>query len=411
MKSHFSSAFFAGNRARLRESVGTDAPIVVTANGLVQRSSIDGAYEFSQDADFWYLTGIDEPDIVLVMDRGREYLIVPERPSIRESFDGTVAAAPLSRRSGIKDVLDGRAGWERLGRRLKKVERVATPAAPPQYTERYGIYANPARAALAKRLRSYNGRLKRRDISKQLSHMRMIKQAPELRAMQSAIDITVATMKESLTPAKRRKYEYEYELEAEITRGFRRRGAAGHSFEPIVAGGKRACTLHNVANDSSLDPNDLVVVDIGAEVEHYAADITRTVSLGQPTKRQREVYDAVLDVQSFALDLLKPGITFKDYEEQVRHHMGERLLGLGLIRSNTLHNVQKFYPHGTSHFIGLYVHDAGDHDLPLEPGIVVSCEPGIYIPREGIGIRIEDDVLITKTGNRVLTEAMPKTLA
>lgn len=407
MKSFFSSGFFAGNRRRLQKLAGSDAPIVVTASGLLQKSNIDGAYTFSQDADFWYLTGIDEPDIVLVLDRGDEYLIVPARPGIRETFDGKVAAGPLTRRSGIRTVLDDKAGWERLGKRLNRVGRVSTLAPHPAYTERYGIYANPARANLVARLRSY-GRPKLTDLTPRLSHMRVIKQPPELRAMRAAVDITVDSMKEALTPAKRRAYRYEYELEAEITRGFRRRGAGGHSFDPIIAGGKRACTLHNVANDGELHKDELVVVDVGAEVEHYAADITRTVSLGKPSKRQREVHAAVLEVQRFALGLLKPGVTFKDYELQVRQHMGEQLMALGLIRKNDPKSVQRFYPHGTSHFIGLYVHDAGDHTRPLEPGMVMSCEPGIYIPKESIGIRIEDDVLITKTGNQVLTDKMPR---
>jgi Xaa-Pro aminopeptidase len=406
MKSFFSSNFFTGNRRRLRESVG-DGAIVVTANGLLQRSSIDASYRFHQDADFWYLTGIDEPDIVLVMDGAKEYLIVPDRPAIREAFDGTVDHGPISRRSGIATVLDGKSGWERLGARLKRTGRVYTPA-NHRYTERHGIYPNPARGVLSAKIRAAGDRPKFNDIAPQLARLRMIKQAPELKAMQAAIDITADSMKETLKPAARQKYGHEYELEAAITAGFRRRGAAGHSFEPIVAGGKRACTLHNVANDRRLKSGELVVVDVGAEVEHYAADITRTVSMGKPTKRQEEVHDAVLDVQRFALDLLKPGVKLEDYEKQVRHYMGGKLQEMGLIKSNTPKDVARFYPHGTSHFIGLDVHDAGDYHRPLEPGVVVSCEPGIYIAKEGIGIRIEDDVLITRTGNKVLTDKLSR---
>ncbi|HEX5744281.1 MAG TPA: Xaa-Pro peptidase family protein, partial [Candidatus Saccharimonadales bacterium] len=313
MKSLFSSSFFVGNRRRLRDAVG-DGLIVVTANGLLQRSSIDGAYLFHQDADFWYLTGIDEPDVVLVMDGNKEYLMVPDRPAIREAFDGAVDHGPLSRRSGIKEVSDSKAGWERLGKRLKKTGNVYTPAGH-RYTERHGIYPNPARGVLAARMRAAGDRPKFNDISSELARLRMIKQVPELKAMQAAIDITVGSVKEALKPSKRKEYVHEYEIEAGITAGFRRRGAAGHSFEPIVAGGKRACTLHNVANDSALKRGELVVVDVGAEVEHYAADITRTVSLGQPSGRQKEVHAAVLEVQKFALTLLKPGIKLEDYEK------------------------------------------------------------------------------------------------
>ena len=408
MKSFFSSSFFAGNRQRLRKSAGNSL-IVITANGLLQRSNIDASYLFRQDADFWYLTGIDEPDIILVMKGTDEFLIVPDRPAIREAFDGVVDYGPLSRRSGIRTVLDGKAGWERLNKNLKKAGRVSTPAGH-EYTERHGIYPNPARSVLAARMKGVGGRLKLNDISSELARLRMIKQSPELKAMQAAIDITMDSIKDALKPAKRKKYGNEYEIEAEVTAGFRRRGAGSYSFEPIIAGGKRACTLHNVANDSALKPGELVIIDVGAEVEHYAADITRTVSLGEPTKRQQEVHAAVIDVQNFALSLLKPGIKLQDYEKQVRHRMGEKLCELDLLKSNTPKNVAKFYPHGTSHFIGLEVHDAGDYKRPLEPGMVVSCEPGIYIPKEGIGIRIEDDVLITKTGNKVLSSKLTKDL-
>lgn len=410
MESRFSSDFFAGNRKRLRELFTGTAPIAITAHGLVQRGAIDNSHAFSQDANFWYLTGIDEPDIILVMDRDKEYLIVPARSASREAFDGAVAYEPLARRSGIQTVLDDTAGWKQLGSRLKKVKHIATMKVLPNYVEQYGIYANPARASLVGRLKSYNSQLELLDLNQHLTRMRMIKQPPELAAMQKAIDITISTIKETARPAKLRKYRHEYEVEAELTRGFRRRGADGHSFDPIVAGGKRACTLHNVANNSALSANELVIIDTGAEVEHYAADITRTVSLDTPSRRQQAVHAAVVDVQDFALSLLGPGTVLKEYEEQVQHYMGEKLRELGLIKTINHTSVRKFYPHGTSHFIGLNVHDAGDYERPLEPGSVVSCEPGIYIQKEGIGIRIEDDVLITRSGHKVLTGKLPRGL-
>lgn len=405
----FSSEFFAGNRRRLRELFTGTAPIVVSANGLLQRGA-DSTYLFSQDANFWYLTGIDDPDIVLVMDRDKEYLIVPARSAVREAFDGSVAIEPLVRRSGIRTVLNDKDGWDQLGGRLKKVKHVATLAAPPAYLERYGMYTNPARAALIAKLASYNAHMELLDLGSHLALMRMIKQQPELEAMQQAIDITIRTIKEVTRPAKFRTYAHEYEVEADLTRGFRRRGADGHSFEPIVAGGERACTLHNVANSSALATGELVIIDSGAEFEHYAADITRTVSLGPSSRRQQAVHAAVVEAQAFAMSLLAPGVLLQDYEQQVQHFMGEKLRELGLIKTINHDSIRQYYPHGTSHFIGLNVHDAGDYDRPLEPGVVVSCEPGIYIPEEGIGVRIEDDVLITEAGNKNLTAKLPKEL-
>jgi len=408
MESKFSSRFFAGNRRRLKELFTGTAPIVVTANGLLQRGS-DSTYGFVQDANFWYLTGIDEPDITLVMDRDQEYLIVPRRSAARRAFDGAPDESALSQRSGIRTIYDDKEGWEQLGERLKKVKHVATLAAPPAYIERFGLYTNPARAALATRLKT-TANVKLLDLSKHLVHLRMVKQSAEVSAIRSAIDITVGSLKNTLRPSKLKKYVYEYELEAELSRGFRRRGSAGHAFEPIIAAGARACTLHNVANDGELSAGELIIIDVGAEVEHYAADITRTISLDPPSRRQQAVHAAVAEVQKFAFDLLKPGLHLQEYEKQVRQLMGEKLRQLELIKTASPKNIRKFYPHATSHFLGLNVHDVGDYNRPLEPGMVLTVEPGIYIPKEDTGVRIEDDVLITPQGHEVLSAKLRRGL-
>ncbi|MDB5185261.1 MAG: hypothetical protein JWN38_1069 [Candidatus Saccharibacteria bacterium] len=409
MKSHFSAKFFEGNRARLRELFTGTAPIVITANGLLQRGG-DSSYAFSQDANFWYLTGIDEPDITLVMDRDKEYLIVPPRDASRQAFDGAIDDQALTKRSGIPLIYETEDGWKQLGSRIKKVKHVAVIAASPSYIERYGLYANPARARLLETIRSHNEAVELLDLGMHLVQMRMIKQPAELAAIQEAIDITSAAVRAATTPAKLAKYAYEYELEADVARGFRARGASGHAFEPIVAAGERACTLHNVANDGPLEANQLVVIDVGAEVEHYAADITRTICLGKPSRRQRAVHEAVQEVQKFAYDLLKPGVLMAEYEKQIEMYMGEKLRTLGLIKTIDHDSVRAYYPHATSHFLGLNVHDAGDYTQPLQPGMVITVEPGIYIPDEGIGVRIEDDVLITETGIEILTDALRRTL-
>lgn len=410
MEPMFSNDFFAGNRQRLRELFTGTAPIVLTANGLLQRGG-DSTYGFSQDANFWYLTGIDEPDIVLVIDRDKEYLIVPARSANRQAFDGAPDYQALARRSGIREIYDDQAGWEQLTSRLKKVKHVATLTPPPAYVEHYGMYTNPSRAVLLNRLKTAKEGLELLDLSWHLVRLRMVKQPEELAALQKAIDITAASIREVVKPAARRRYTHEYQIEAELSRGFRRRGAAGHAFEPIVAAGKRACTLHNVSNNGALSADELVVIDVGAEVDHYAADITRTVSLGQPSRRQQAVYGAVLEVQRFAFDLLKPGLWLKDYEGQVRQFMGEKLRELGLIKTISPDNIKKFYPHATSHFLGLNVHDIGDYDRPLEPGMVLTVEPGIYIPKEALGVRIEDDVVVTPRGIKILSDKLSRDLA
>lgn len=405
MESLFTAAFFAANRARLRKLVGDDL-IVLTANGLMQRSQ-DTTFPFRQDSNFWYLTGIDEPDLVLVMDGDKEYLIVPDRDAVRSVFDGVLDNKRLSVCSGIKRVMPAKAGWQQLNKRLRLVKQVATLAAPPAYVERLDFYSNPARAALAQKLTAVNPQLKLLDLRDHLKHLRMIKQPAELKALQRAIDLTVTgfqTIQSQLASL-----SHEYQVEAALTHHFRSQGS-DHGYEPIVAGGLRACTLHYVTNSAALDSSELLLIDVGAEVEHYTADITRTWPLKRPTKRQVAVLTATQAVQDYALGLLKPGVELKAYEKQVSEFMGQQLRELGLIKVADKRSIRRYFPHATSHFLGLDAHDVGDYEAPLQANTVLTVEPGIYIPEEGIGVRIEDDVLITKTGHRVLSAGLPTQL-
>lgn len=411
MEHAFTSEFFAGNRARLRELFTGTAPIVLTANGLLQRAA-DEAYPFKQDASFWYLTGIDEPDVLLVMDKDREYLIVPGRESVRVIFEGAVDEAELKRISGIDTVYDEEQGWKQLGGRLKKAKHLATLAAAPAYMQRLGMYSNPARRRLLKQVKAWNEAVELLDISQHVARLRMVKQPVEVTAIQNAIDSTGQGLKLLLRNLKRGVYEYEYELEADLTRSFRKAGLRGHAFDPVVASGIRACTMHNTGNEGKLSSDELVLLDVGAEYDHYAADVTRTVSIGgSPSRRQQAVHAAVMEVWGFAVSLLKPGITPKDYEAEVEQFMGEKLRELALVKTIEREAVRTYYPHAASHFLGLNAHDAGLYDRPMEAGMVLTVEPGIYIPAESIGVRIEDDVLITPESNRVLSGKLSRDLA
>lgn len=405
----FNSDFFAANRERLRQLFTGTAPIVITANGLMQRGS-DEAFQFHQDSNFWYLTGIAEPDIILVMDKNKEYLIVPGRSDSREAFDGAVDPAMLTRISGVRTVFGDKEGWKQLSARLKRVQHVATLAPPPAYIDAWGLYTNPARAALVRRCKTINPDVELLDLRSHLVRMRTIKLPEELTALRQAIAITEDTLKEVTRPRQLQKYAHEYEIEADITRGFRKRGARGHAFTPIVAAGKHACTLHHVENNGPLAKNDFVVLDVGAEVAHYSADITRTVCLGEPTRRQQAVFDVVAAAQDYAYSILRPGVQFRAYEKQMVAFMGEKLRELGLLKTIDDAQVRTYFPHATSHYLGLDTHDAGDYDRPLEAGAVITVEPGIYIPEEGIGVRIEDDVLLTADGVDVLSGSLPRSL-
>ncbi|MFT7615928.1 MAG: Xaa-Pro aminopeptidase [Candidatus Woesearchaeota archaeon] len=181
---------------------------------------------------------------------------------------------------------------------------------------------------------------------------------------------------------------------------------ATFAYQPICASGKNACVLHYITNDSVIDQQKPILLDVGAEVCGYDADITRTINI--TTKRQEAIYTAVLAVQEFAISLLKPGVYLKEYEQKVREFMGRQLITLKLIKKATPKAIAELYPHGTGHFLGLDTHDVGDYKKPLAAGMVITVEPGIYSKKEGIGIRIEDNILITKTGCKVLSAMIPK---
>jgi Xaa-Pro aminopeptidase len=164
-----------------------------------------------------------------------------------------------------------------------------------------------------------------------------------------------------------------------------------------------------MANNAPLENNQLVLMDVGAEVDHYAADLTRTFIKGNASKRQRAVFDAVNEAVEFELSLLKPGVSFSDCEKELCQFIGEKLRELGLIKSISDEAIRKYYPHAP-HYLGLDVHDVGDYKASLEPGMVLTVEPGIYIPEEGIGVRLEEDVLITPDGCEVLSKKLPRVL-
>jgi Xaa-Pro aminopeptidase len=406
----FDSSFFTGNRERLRSLFTGTAPIVITANGSMQMS-MDETYPFFQDRNFWYLTGLDDPSVILVIDKDREYLIVPQREKVHEQFDGVLDLDVMRRRSGIQDVIYAKDGWKRLASRLKKVQHVATLAAGPAYYEYFDMYTNPARANLIKRLKEHNEAIELLDLRTHLQRMRMVKQPVERAAIEQAIAITIDTLKEVTKPRQFAKYAYEYQIEADLARGFRWRGADGVAFPSVVASGQHSCTMHHMTNNGALATGDPLILDVGAQYNHYAADIARTYFIGdKATSRQRQVHQAVIDAQDYAYSLLKPGVVLNEYEKEMEQFIGEKLRELGLIKTIESDAVRHYFPHRVTHFLGLDTHDAGDYDHPLEPGTIIVVEPGIYIPEEGIGVRIEDDVVITSDGVQVLSQKLPRDL-
>jgi Xaa-Pro aminopeptidase len=243
-----------------------------------------------------------------------------------------------------------------------------------------------------------------------LANLRMHKSPAEISQLLQAVKITGAGFKEVLTSIKPGLYEYE--LEATLSYVFLRKGSKGFAYTPIIAGGSNACIIHYTFNKDVLKDGDLVLLDVGAEYGNYCADLSRTIPVnGRFNPRQKAVYEAVLRVQQFAIAELKPGLQFQDYNSKVGDCVTEELLKLGLLTSDEVKAAptdkpayKKFFMHGTSHHLGLDTHDVGNFDHPISAGMVLTVEPGIYIPSERIGVRIENDVVVTENGVRDLMQ-------
>lgn len=408
MSRFFTAEFFRKNREQLQILFSGKAPIVLTANGLLQ-SSADMTFPFKQDRNFWYLTGIDEPDAILVIDKGKEYIILSEDHEHRARFEGAMTADKISHASGVPDVLSYKDGWARLLSRLKKVRHIATLAASPAYVQYYGFYANPARSAMIEKIKGVNPDIELLDLKQHFCTMRMVKKPEEIDAIKSAIEATTKTLKHVTTKTLLAQTT-EADIDNLLRYTFRKKGADGLAFDNVVAFGANAAVIHHGFDQTTLPKNGLVLLDVGAEVDHYAADITRVYSVGRPTKRMQHVFELVTDALNEAISKLKPGMSSQKFEEEMEFVVGEKLRILGLIKTIDHENVRKYFPTYTAHHLGLDAHDASERDVLLVPNMVFAVEPGIYIPEEGIGVRVEEDVLITENGCEVMTNSLPRKL-
>ena len=387
--------FFIGNRRQLTTKL-SGGIVVMTAYGAMQRSN-DMSFDFEQEANFWWLTGIEAPDWWLIIDstRHKSWLAAPTISQAHQIFDGSVSPEQAKVTSGVDAVVTHDEALSLLRELAKKHSTVYTLGDQP-HAEYLDFVLNPAPKKLHETLtRLFNSV---QDCRKDLAQLRAIKQPAEITAIKKAIKLTASAFEQvkPVLPS----LKYEYEIEAEFSYYFRRHGAKGHAYDPIVAAGKNACTLHYVDNSAKLAKSELLLLDIGAKVDGYAADITRTYALGRPTKRQVEVHGAVQLAQRQVIQLLSPGVSVREYHEKGEKIMKTALLQLGLMTNHDDdERFHMYFPHAMSHGLGVDVHDSLGGPEVFLPGMVLTVEPGIYIPEEGIGVRIEDDILITETGH------------
>ncbi len=396
----FNSDFFILNRSKLMDSL-PDSIVVVTANGLLQ-SSADCTFEFRQDSNFWYLTGVDEPDFVLIINTKirKSQLLLPQQNDYKKEWGGRYDNEGICSRSGIKNI-DSLARLPTILKRAKITGLSLGYLKPLQeVVDPFGFYANPARRLLeSKLLNVYSEGF---DIRSKIAKLRQIKQSVEIESIQKAIDITGETLN------KVKKLIGNFKTEADLSRiissGFYKYGGNGHGYAPIIASGKNAATIHYSRCNGNIVNNQLLLLDVGARFGYYTADISRTWAVGKVKARHKELFDATLKLQNIAFTMLKPGVYIKEYQKTMEEEAQKIMSQLGC------NGADKPYPHSFSHFLGLDVHDAGDYTTPITENMVLTVEPGIYLPDEGIGIRIEDNILITKSGNKVLSKNISKTL-
>ena len=370
--------------------------------------SADSTMPFQQHRDILYLSGVDQEESILVLfpeasnPAHKEILFLKETSELIAIWEGEKLTKQAAfETSGIKTVY-----WlQQFPTIFKQLMAEAT-----------GIYLNTnehLRASTEVETRE-DRFIKKVKIdypthqvhkSAPIMHkIRSVKESIELELMQKACKITEAGFRRLLGYIK--PGVWEYEIEAELAHEFLRNRSKGFAYTPIVASGKNACVLHYIENNQQCKHGDVILLDVGAECANYSSDLTRCIPVnGRFTPRQKAVYNAVLHVKKEAEKLLVPGTIMAEYHKQVGHLMEEQLVNLGLISTQDIANqkpewpaYKKYFMHGTSHFLGLDTHDVGLWHEPILAGMVFTCEPGIYIPEEGLGIRLEDDLVVQETG-------------
>jgi Xaa-Pro aminopeptidase len=407
---------FIQNRERFISRMQKNSIAIFVSNDEVP-SNGDAIYRFKQNSDVFWLSGITQEDSMVILfpdnpdSKYREVLVLVRPNELKEKWDGKrLRVNEAQAISGIKtivwlDSLDALLqSWVHLADNIyldsNENDRKASLVRSRDYRfidemkNRYPLHNYLRAARILKELRS-------------------IKTALEVEVIQKAIDITETTFRRLLKFIK--PGVMEYEIEAEIVHSFLSQRATCEAYGSIIAGGDRARTLHYVSNNAECKDGELILMDFGAEYGGYCADLTRTVPVnGKFTRRQKTVYNACLHLHEYAKSLLKPGISIVDYTEKVGEEATQQFLKIGLLRKSDVKNedpdnraYRKYLYHGISHHLGVDVHDLGTRTEPIKAGMVFTVEPGIYIEEEKMGVRIENNLWITRNGNKDLMKNIP----
>lgn len=412
------SQLFTNNRKRLIKALKPGSVAVFNANDIMPTNA-DGTMRFRQNSDLFYLTGVDQEESILVIcpdypdKKLREVLFLRETNEQIAIWEGhKLTKAEAREVTGIETIL-WTSDFHRVFNTMMVMGGVENVYLNTNEHYRAEVRVESRDSRFIKACKERYPLHKYERVAPIMSALRAIKSKYEIEQMQKACNITEKAFRRVLKFVK--PGVKEYEIEAEFIHEFIRNGSRGFAYEPIIASGANACVLHYIENTSIGKAGEVILLDVGAEYANYNADMTRVIPVsGKFTKRQKDVYNAVLRVKRAAYQLLRPGTMYFDYHKEVQKVMEGELLKLKLIDKTDIKNqhpdkpvVMKYFMHGTGHHLGLDVHDTGNMFSKMREGMVWTVEPGIYIKEEGLGIRLENNVVITKTGLQDLMKNIP----
>ncbi|MCM3737017.1 aminopeptidase P family protein [Bacillus cytotoxicus] len=402
-------SFFIGNRKRLEETL-PDKSVTILFAGQAPHKSADYQYEFVPNRNFYYMTGIDEANVIFVLkkvgDTVEEMLFIEKADPVLEKWVGkTISKEEAEATSGIKTItyLDS---FESSMARSFFSEQVEHVYLDLECREWAGTETRTL--AFAKHVKDRYPHLTIGNVYPNISELRVFKTDEEIEKIKEAIMVTKEGIYNVLKHAK--EDQMEYELEAHFDFTLKSAGIKHHAFNTILASGKNATVLHYENNDSKINKGNLVLLDLGAQKDYYNADISFTFPAnGTFSNRQKQIYNIVLKALRETTELMRPGLKFSALNEHTKKVFIEECKKIGLIQEDS--ELSNYYYHGVSHFLGLDTHDVGSYkDRVLEAGMVITVEPGLYIEEEAIGIRIEDDILVTENGYENLSKDIFRTV-
>ncbi|MCZ2460292.1 MAG: aminopeptidase P N-terminal domain-containing protein [Chitinophagales bacterium] len=410
---------FTKNRERFVRSMQRNSIAIFVSNDEMPMNG-DALYPFKQNSDLFWLSGITQEDSMVILfpdnpdPKYREVLVLVRPNELKEKWDGKrLRSNEGQAMSGIKTIV-----WlDSIEALLQTWIHLAdTIYLDTNENDRKSSWLQTREYRFVEEMKTRYPLHNYQRTAKIMKELRAIKTPEEIELMQQAIDITNNTFHSLLKFIK--PGVMEYEIEAEIYRSFLSQRSTGPAYGSIIASGDRARTLHYVFNNQECKDGELVLMDFGAEYGSYCADLTRTVPVnGKFTRRQKTVYNACLHLHNYAKSLLKPGITINDYSEKVGEEATQQFLKIGLLRKSDVKNedpenraYRKYLYHGISHHLGIDVHDLGTRTEPIRAGMVFTVEPGIYIEEEHMGVRIENNLWITRNGNKDLMAKIPVTV-